>query len=45
MLIELPDLSARDALHVAVMRRMGITRIFSFDAGFDAIEGVDRVAG
>lgn len=37
-------LSARDALHVAVMERRGVRRILSFDAGFDAVEGVDRVA-
>src|SRR5688572_4055796 len=28
-------LSARDALHVAVMQRRGITRIMSFDTGLD----------
>ena len=37
-------LSARDALHLAVMRRAGITRILSFDHGFDACPGVDRVS-
>ncbi len=38
-----PRLSARDALHVAVMRRYGVRRIFSFDRGFDGVEGVDRI--
>lgn len=38
-------LSARDALHVAVMRRHGVGRILSFDRGFDGIPGVRRVAG
>lgn len=37
-------LSARDALHLAVMQRHGITRILSFDAGFDGIVGIERVA-
>ena len=37
-------LSARDALHVAVMRHAGITRILSFDRGFDACPGLDRLS-
>ena len=37
------QLSARDALHAAVMEREGITCIMSFDAGFDALPGVTRV--
>jgi hypothetical protein len=36
-------LSARDALHVAMMEREGITRIMSFDSGFDAVPGINRV--
>jgi uncharacterized protein len=36
-------LSARDAIHVAVMERHGIKRILSFDAGFDGISGLVRV--
>jgi uncharacterized protein len=36
-------LSGRDALHVAVMQRHGITRILSFDAGFDGILGIERI--
>jgi predicted nucleic acid-binding protein len=39
------QLSARDALHVAVMQRHGIARILSFDAGFDGIAGVERMSG
>lgn len=38
------SLSARDALHVAVMQRRGIGRILSFDVGFDGLPGVVRVA-
>jgi hypothetical protein len=36
-------LSARDALHAAVMRRNQITEIASFDRGFDAIAGIRRL--
>jgi uncharacterized protein len=36
-------LSARDALHVAVMRRHEITEIVSFDRGFDAVAGINRL--
>jgi len=38
------SLSARDALHLAIMERRGIGRIFSFDRGFDGIPGITRVA-
>ncbi len=37
-------LSARDALHVALMQRHGIDQVMSFDAGFDEIPGVRRIA-
>jgi uncharacterized protein len=36
-------LSARDAIHVAVMQQHEIARILSFDAGFDGIPGVTRI--
>ena len=36
-------LSARDALHLAVMQRQGVDRILSFDRGFDGFPGVDRI--
>lgn len=36
-------LSARDAVHVAVMRRRGLARIMSFDRGFDAVDGIERI--
>ena len=36
-------LSARDALHVAVMREAGTDRIVSFDRGFDACPGIRRL--
>jgi uncharacterized protein len=38
------QVSARDAVHVAVMRRYGIDRIMTFDRGFDALPGVERVS-
>jgi predicted nucleic acid-binding protein len=39
----LAGLSARDAIHVAVMERLGVTKIVSFDQGFDQIEGLERI--
>lgn len=36
-------LSSRDALHVAVMQRHGIGRILSYDQGFDAHPGIERL--
>ena len=38
-----PTLSARDAVHLAVMQRRGINRILTFDAGFDGIVGIERI--
>ena len=37
------QLSARDAVHVAVMRRRRVRRILTFDSGFDGVPGVTRV--
>lgn len=37
------QLSARDALHLAVMRRHGIATVMSFDAGFDRYPGIQRL--
>lgn len=37
-------LSARDALHLAVMEQHGIERILSFDSGFDGLPGVVRLS-
>ena len=36
--------SARDAIHVAVMRSHRIDRIVSFDSGFDRVPGIERLA-
>ena len=38
------NLSARDALHVAVMERHRIDRIVSFDRGFDGLPGMTRLS-
>jgi uncharacterized protein len=37
-------LSARDAVHLAVMERHGIDKILTFDAGFDGFPGITRVS-
>jgi uncharacterized protein len=42
-LLATPDLSARDALHVAVMEREGVARIASFDSAFDRLAFLTRV--
>lgn len=39
----LPALSARDAIHVAVMERRELKTIMSFDIGFDAVPGIERM--
>lgn len=41
----IPFLSARDALHVAMMERREVRRIMSFDAAFDGVPGIERIAG
>ena len=38
-------LSARDAIHVAVMRQRGVEEILSFDRAFDDVSGIRRLAG
>jgi predicted nucleic acid-binding protein len=38
------NLSARDAMHLAVMEQHGIERILSFDSGFDNFPGVTRLS-
>jgi predicted nucleic acid-binding protein len=39
-----PDLTARDAIHLAVMRSNGIEEILSFDRHFDGLPGVRRLS-
>jgi predicted nucleic acid-binding protein len=44
IVLERVQLSARDALHLAVMEHHGISRILSFDAGFDKYPGILRIS-
>ena len=37
------QLSAREAIHVAIMQRHGIARILTFDSAFDAVPGIKRI--
>lgn len=39
-----PGLGVRDAVHAAVMINNGVADIATFDTGFDAVEGVRRLA-
>jgi len=36
-------ISARDAIHLAVMEQHGIARILTFDSGFDGFPGITRL--
>jgi predicted nucleic acid-binding protein len=38
------QLSARDAVHLAVMEHHGIERIMTFDSWFDAFPGITRLS-
>jgi predicted nucleic acid-binding protein len=38
-----PTLSARDAVHIALMQGRDIDRILTFDTGFDGIPGIVRL--
>lgn len=37
------NISARDAVHAAVMLNRGVTEIATFDEAFDRIEGIRRI--
>jgi predicted nucleic acid-binding protein len=37
-------LSARDAIHLAIMQRHEIGRILTFDRTFDSVPGIERLA-
>jgi len=43
ILLEAHYLSARDALHLAIMERHEVSEIMSFDVGFDKITGITRL--
>jgi predicted nucleic acid-binding protein len=38
------QMSARDAVHLAVMEQHAIEQILSFDAGFDGFPGIERLS-
>ena len=44
IVLEYQRLSARDAVHLAVMEQHGIDRILSFNRGFDGFAGITRFA-
>jgi len=44
IVLQYQRLSARDAVHLAVMERHGINEILSFDRGFDGFPGITRVS-
>ena len=44
LLATIPGVSARDALHVAVMQAAGCSSVLSFDAGFDDCPGIERIS-
>ena len=37
------NISARDALHLAVMEQVGIQQILSYDRGLDSFPGIERL--
>jgi hypothetical protein len=38
-----PNLTARDAVHLAIMREHGIEQILTFDRHFDGLPGITRL--
>lgn len=44
LLASIEGVSARDALHVAVMQSVQVSRILSLDRGFDACPGIERLS-
>jgi predicted nucleic acid-binding protein len=38
-----PGLASRDCLHIAVMRRIGCMRIWTFDVGFSSVGSIQRI--
>ncbi len=43
LVLERRELSARDAIHVAIMERHSVSQILTFDRGFDAVPGIRRI--
>ncbi len=44
VVLEYPRLSARDALHLAIMEQNRIAQILSFDTGFELLPGITRLS-
>jgi len=44
VLFSFPALSARDAVHIGVMRFHGISEVYSFDRGLDAVPDIKRIS-
>ena len=45
IVLQIRGLSARDAIHAAVMQRHGISTIMTFDRGFAALPGIKMLTG
>ena len=43
LLVTTPGVSARDAVHAAVMINNNIRQIATFDSGFDRVDGIERI--
>ena len=41
---EYSRLSSRDCLHVAIMRRLGCDKVWSYDVGFDEVPTLQRIS-
>ena len=39
-----PQLNARDAIHIAVMRSQAIGEVLTFDKGYDVVPGILRIS-
>jgi len=44
IVLERRNLSARDAVHIAVMERHQVGKILTFDTGFDGVRGIERLS-
>lgn len=44
IVLERRQLSARDAVHLAIMEHHGIEQILTFDSGFDELPGITRLS-
>jgi len=43
MVLQYRRLSARDALHLAVMQQNHVAEILTFESGFDSLPGINRI--